>query len=194
MEPGRNRNLLHVALGEFKLATKVFTRKRQFLGRVLMAYEGGFLSFESGSVTAVMRAEGEWQGRASFAPEVLRALSAVPPNMSRVPIAYAEGHLLVGGLTISCDWWLPRQHLAQHIAKPCMLDLLAIGRTMPRAEIQGTDLGRRVQESVQEANRRIRTAARQLIELGVSENDIYAMVDARIAARTGEAGKSRASP
>ena len=183
MEPGRNRNLLHVALGEFKLATKVFTRKRQFLGRVLMAYEGGFLSFESGSVTAVMRAEGEWQGRASFAPEVLRALSAVPPNMSRVPIAYAEGHLLVGGLTISCGWWLPRQHLAQHIAKPCMLDLLAIGRTMPRAEIQGTDLGRRVRSAVVKADHCIKSAVAQLVDLNISEAEILTLVEARIKAR-----------
>ena len=52
-------NLLQVSLKEFKRGTKVFQRKRLRLGSVLLAYENGFLSIESGEVTTVMNAVGE---------------------------------------------------------------------------------------------------------------------------------------
>jgi len=61
-----SRNFLQVRQFEFKQATKVLQRKRLRLGPALLAYEGGFLSIESGEVTVVMHAEGEWHGRATF--------------------------------------------------------------------------------------------------------------------------------
>ena len=98
------KNMLHVPLAEFKSATKPFSAKRRKLGQVLLAYEGGFLSIESGELTVVMRAWGDWGGRAQFAPEILRALATVPPSQNPVTISYADGHLLLGGMTISCKW------------------------------------------------------------------------------------------
>ena len=77
-------NALQVSLKEFILATKVFQRKRLKLGPVLLAYESGFLSIESGETTAVMNATGEWHGRAMFSPEILRALAMVPPAQDPV--------------------------------------------------------------------------------------------------------------
>ena len=41
MEQSIVRNRLEISLKEFKLATKVFTRKRLQMGPVLLAYEGG---------------------------------------------------------------------------------------------------------------------------------------------------------
>ena len=73
MEPAHAHNLLYVTRYDFRQATKVFARKRLALGPVLMAFENGFLSFESGGVAGVMHAEGDWQGRATFSPEILRA-------------------------------------------------------------------------------------------------------------------------
>ncbi|MBI5922037.1 MAG: hypothetical protein HY847_10390 [Betaproteobacteria bacterium] len=148
-----------------------------------MAFENGFLSFESGSVTAVMRAEGEWQGRAMFSPEVLRALALVPPSIDPIPIAYADGHILIGSMTIPCDWWLPRHELAQEIENPGLVDLLAMGRTMPRAEIRGTELGKRIRSANEKAERRIKNAAAQLVDLDIGEAEIRALVEARIASR-----------
>jgi len=183
MEPGLTRNLLHVTLREFKSATCVFAKKRLVLGRVLMAFENGFLSFESGSVTAVMRAEGEWQGRATFSPEVLRALATVPPSCNPIPIAYADGHILIAGMTIPCDWWLPRKMLAQEIENPGLVDLLALGRTMERGEVRGTDLGKQIRSANEKAKRRIKNAAAQLADLEIAEDEIQALVEARIATR-----------
>lgn len=183
MEPGLNRNLLTVTLSEFKRATKVFTSKRLALGPVLMAFEGGFLSIESGDVTKVMRAEGEWHGRATFSPSVLRALATVPPSVDPIPIAYADGKILFGGLTIPCQWSLPSQLLAQQIENPGLIDMLAMSRTMSRADIRGTDLGKRIRSAVVKADRRIANAAKQLVDLDVTEAEIRALVEARIESR-----------
>ncbi len=183
MEPGLTRNLLHVTRAEFKRATKVFTRKRLVLGPVLMAFEGGFLSFESGDVTVVMHADGEWQGRAWFSPQVLRAVATVPPDADPIPIAYAEGFILIGGITIPCEWRLSREELAHQIENPCLLDLLALNRTLTRAEIRGTELGKRIRSATEKADRRIRNAVAQLAELEISEREIRGLVEARIALR-----------
>jgi hypothetical protein len=183
MEPGLTRNLLHVTLADFKRATKVFTRKRLKLGPVLMAFEGGFLSFESGDVKVVMRAKGDWQGRAVFSPQVLRALATVPPSDDPIPIAYAEQRILIGGMTIPCEWSLPRQELAQEIENPGLVDLLALDRTMTRAEISGTALGKRIRSAIETVDRRIKIAAAQLIDLDISEKEIRDLVELRVTSR-----------
>ncbi|MDP1609685.1 MAG: hypothetical protein Q8M11_01395 [Sulfuritalea sp.] len=184
MEPAHARNLLHVTRYDFKYATKVFASKRLALGPVLMAFESGFLSFESGAVMVVMRATGDWEGRAVFSPEILRALATVPPDVDPIPIAYADGHILIGSMTIPCQWALPRQELADEIANPGLVDLLALGRTFTRGEIRGTELGKRIRSASEKTERRIRNAAAQLIELEISEQQIRALVEARISSRT----------
>lgn len=183
MESHLNRNLLSVTRADFKHATQIFTRKRLALGPVLMAFEGGFLSFESGDVKVVMRADGEWQGRAVFSPQVLRALATVPPSVDPIPIAYAEERILIAGMTIPCQWDVPRQALVQEIVNPGLVDLLALGRSLTRAEIRGTELGKRIRSAIGKADRRVKNAAAQLIELDISEQEIRALVESRIAVR-----------
>ena len=76
-----------MSLTEFKTTTKIFTRRGVKLGKALLAYEGRFLSIESGDCTAVMHATGNWQGRATFSPTILQALVSVPPALDPIPIA-----------------------------------------------------------------------------------------------------------
>ena len=176
-------NLLQVSLAEFKRATKVFQRKRLKLGTVLLAYEGGFLSIESGEVTTVMNATGEWQGRAMFSPEILRALAQVPPLYDPVQISYEHGHLFVGSMKIICQWNMTSQAFIDDLANPSLIDLLALKETIPRSEIGGTSLGRQIRSTHEKAERRIKNAAKQLQDLEISEVDIRSLVEARIAAR-----------
>jgi len=177
------RNLLQVPLRDFKHAMKPFTAKRRKLGRVLLACEKGMLTIESGEASTIMRAEGEWHGRAYFSPEVLRAIALYPPATDPVVISYAEGHLMLATMTIPCDWINPARELAKAIVDPDMLDLLAMGRTMPRAELIGSELGKNIKNTQKRAKRRISNAAVQLFELGISEDDVFSLVESRIAAR-----------
>lgn len=70
--------------------------------------------------------------------------------------------------------------------KPGLVDLLAMGRTMPRAEIRGTELGKRIRSANEKAKRRIKNAVAQLVDLDIGEAEIRALVEARIVARLKE--------
>jgi len=180
-DQNRARSLLEVSLREFKQATKVFTPKRLKLGPALLAFDGAFLSIESGDVATVMRASGEWHGRATFSPEILRAIATVPPAQDPLPIAYADGHLLIGSMTVPCQWRLASQALIKDLENPSLMDLLALERTISRAEIKGTARGRRIVGAVQRAEWRIQKAAVHLADLEVTEAEIRSLVEAKIA-------------
>lgn len=182
-EQSRTRNVLELPLAEFRRATRLFARKRLVLGPALMSYEGGFLSIESGEVTAVMRAAGEWHGRATVSPNILRAVATVPPIQDPLTIAYADSHLLIGGMTAACKWSLVSQAVIHDLEHPALLDLLVLERTLPRAELRGSNFGRRIMVAVPRAELRIKKAMAQLAELGVTEADVRELVEAKIAAR-----------
>lgn len=181
-------NLLQVSLKEFKRGTKIFQRKRLRLGHVLLAYESGFLSIESGEVTTVLNAVGEWQGRAIFSPNILQALAMVPPLQDPVQISYDGEHLLIGSMKIICQWYTVSQTFIENLTAPSMIDLMALGQAMPRSEVRGTDLGKQVTSAYQKAERRIMNAAKQLQDLEITEAEIRSLVNARIASRL-QAGK-----
>lgn len=178
-----SRNFLSVPLAEFRNAIKVFAWRGTHLGQALLAFEGGFLSIESGEATAVMRAEGEWHGRASFSPEILRALAKVPPAQDPIPVSYADGHLLIGGMTIPCYWQRPSRDFLFNLENPSLLDLLALGRTLPRADIRGSELGKQIRNAQARAARRIRSAVVLLAPFDIPESAVRDLVEARIASR-----------
>lgn len=182
---GRNvlNNLLQVSLAEFKRGTKVFQRKRLRLGPVLLAYESGFLSIESGEVTTVLNAVGEWHGRAIFSPEVMRAIAMVPPLQDPVQISYDGTHLMIGNIKVNCQWYSVSQTFIEHLENPSIIDLLAMSISLPRHEIKGSELGKAICSAHEKAERRIANAAKQLQDLEITEAEIRSLVEARIAAR-----------
>ena len=182
------KNYIEVDAIEFKLATKVFSRKRLKLGRVLLAYEAGLLTIESGEVTAVMRAKGEWHGRATFSPQIMRALAIVPPVQNPIVITYAKEHLLLGGMKIICKWNSLSRAFIHDLQNPSILDLLAMDRSLPRIEIRRTPLGRKIQKAIQLFEQRIMSAAVQLEELEVTEAELRDLVELRIKRRLVNSG------
>lgn len=182
-EQSRANNSLQVSKAEFKMATKVFTPKQLKLGQAMLAFESGFLSIESGDTTAVMRATGEWHGRATFSPAALRALASVPPNVDPIIIAYAENHLLIGNMTIPCRWHMLSDALIKNLESPDLMDLLVLERTIPRAELKGSPLGRRIMAAVQRAEQRIQKAATQLADLDVTEDEIRSLIENKLVSR-----------
>ena len=184
------RNLLQVTLCDFKIAMKPFAAKRRRLGTVLLAFEGGFLSIESGEVTAVMHAEGSWHGRAQFSPEVLRAIATFPLSQDPITISYADGHVLIGTMTIPCQWESSSKQLIQVLTNPDLVDLLALGKSISRAEYLGSGLGKKIRSAQEKAERRIKSAATQLADLDITETEIRKLVESRVADRLGVGKKS----
>lgn len=174
------KNFLQLPLADFKDALKTFKGKFRDLGDVLLAYESGFLSIESGGVKAVMHAQGEWGGRAYFSSTVLKALVSYPPSNDPVVISYADGRLLVGGLTIKCEWSSSKKLDHPHPNDSDIIGLLALEHTAPRAQVNGPDLGKKIRNAKLKAERRIKKAAEYLQELGVSEYELRSIVGRKI--------------
>jgi hypothetical protein len=174
------KNFLTVVQPEFKDALSIFNRRGARLGPVLMVFEGGFLSFESGDRTAVMRAEGEWHGRATFRPEILRAIAAVPPSMNPIPIAYAENRLLIGGMTIKCQWKLAGDSFIKELVHPSLMDLIVMERVIHRSELGSSDRGKKIRAAVRLLDRRISKASECLIDFGVKESEIRELVESKV--------------
>jgi hypothetical protein len=182
------KNYIEVDTIEFKLATKVFSRKRLKLGRVLLAYENGILTIESGEVTAVMRAKGEWHGRATFSPQIMRALAVVPPTQSPIVITYVKDHLLIAGMKIICKWHSVSRAFIHNLENPGILDLLAMERSLPRIEIMRAPIGKEIRKAIKLSEQRIMRAAIQLEDLEVTEADIRDIVKLRINRRLVNSG------
>lgn len=177
------KNFLTVVQPEFKDALKLFTKGRAPKETVLLCYEGGFLSVESGDRTAVMRAEGEWHGKARFGPRILQALALVPPTMNPIPISYAENHLLIGGMSIRCDWVLQGQSMISKLENPSLLDLVVLERYIPRAELNATEQGKKITSAVLLLADRLNCASKALGSFGVSEDEIRELVNRKIGER-----------
>lgn len=176
-------NSLSVALDDFKLSTTPFAKRRAKLDKVLLAYEGDYLSIESGDIKVVMNAIGEWHGRASFSSEILRALATVPPNINPLVFKYEDGYLKIGLTKIPCTWEIVSVTFIENLEKPSILDLLALEKKMPRVEIGGTELGKEVKNARNRANKKIINAAAQLEELDISEADIRNLLEKKLSAR-----------
>ena len=177
-----NQNLLQVGRAEFKKACKVFTLKRLELKRAHLKFESGLLSINSGAHTAVMRAAGTWHGHASFSGNILRAIATAPPLGDPIVIGYADGHLLVGTMTVTCDWSLAEPLPPVDADALVLLDLLALAR-VPTNEPKGSDLPKRIRAAVRTSESRIRSAAAQLVELGVTEAEVRLLVEQSVQRR-----------
>lgn len=178
------RNQLAIALGEFKEAIKIFAKARPPLSEALLAFEGNYLSLEANDVVAVMRAQGVWSGRATFPGDVLRALARIPPAIDPVPVEYDGHRLLIGNLKIACHWQGSSDAFISSVLHPGPLDLLALERSLPRAELHGSDLGKEARNMKSLATRRINKAAELLEMFGISRADLQGLLEARIAQRT----------
>lgn len=177
------KNLLYVVQPEFADALKVFRKGGSKKDGVLLCYEGGFLSIESGEKTAVMRAEGEWHGRVTFRHQILQALAVVPPAMNPIPISYAENRLLIGGMNISCSWVLQGQSIIDRLENPSLLDLLVLEKFIPRSELGSTERGKRVVSAVRTLESRIISASKVLEDFGVTEDEIRDLTSRKISER-----------
>ena len=183
-----NQNLLQVGRVEFKKACKIFTPKRLSLTRALLTFDSDLLSIKSGAHTAVMRASGTWHGYASFSGNILRAIATMPPPGDPITIAYADGHLLVGSMTASCDWSVVKPLPPVDADALVLLDLLALARVSAE-EPKGSDLPKRIRAvDVRTCERRIQSAAAQMADLGVTETELRLLVEQSVQRRINAGG------
>lgn len=189
------KNELRVPLREFKRAMGRFReygrikpprksrRRQQSSPEALIAFNGGFLSFEAGELVAAVHAEGEWHGRGSISARMLGILALAPPGEDPVPIIYSDGRLQISTVSMRCAWEQDGAQLVRRVEDPGPLDLLAMDRTVSRAEVHGTDLGKRITAAKRRVGGAITRASKLLADLEITKSELLEMVEARIRAR-----------
>jgi hypothetical protein len=94
-------------------------------------------------------------------------------------------------MTIPSQWESPSKQLIQVLTNPDLVDLLALGKSISRAEYLGSGLGKKIRGAQEKAERRIKSAAAQLADLGITETEIRTLVESRVAERLGVGKKVR---
>lgn len=178
---------MQVDLSEFKEGLKPFRSKKPVTGKILLAFENGFLSLESNEIKTVMRATGQWEGRAQFSGEILRALAMVPPDKNPVTISYAQNRILIEGMTIACTWQSNRDDdidfMIDVAMNPSIIDYLAMDRVGKRVNVGKPGISQKIRSAKEKMERRVKNASTQLHDLGISEDEIRALIDTKIEAR-----------
>lgn len=176
------KNRLEVTRQDFATAFRPL-RRVDSRGDALLAFEGGFLSVEAGDRAAVVHAEGEWQGRARFSANILRALAEVPPSEDPVVFEFLDDRLRIGTMVIGCKWETVSARFIRDVTKPDYLDLIAMDRTLPRSEIRGTTLARQIRTAQATLAARIAKAAKLLEVADIEEGDLWNLVEQNIRLR-----------
>lgn len=175
-------NSLKTSLVEFKSAMTIFAKGKISDKFALLAFDGKYLSIEIGSKTAVMVAEGEWNGRATVSAQIVRALALNPPAADPVEITYQDKKLTLAGIQISCGWVLASKQTVRKLTNPTLLDLLAIERTVERYELGKTELGRKCSAALRQKEKSVEAALKHLSIFGVTEEEIRSLIDKNVSA------------
>ena len=176
-------NHLQVNLAEFMSAIMLLKKVKPSKAKALLAFDGRYLSVEVGSATAAMVANGEWHGRAIFASNLVQAMMKFPPVTDPIKISYQNNELLFAGVKIPCEWELVSKRYIDALENPSLLDLLAIERTVYRHELGVNKLGKKISSALKEKERRISNAVNQLVDLGITSDQIVGLVEESISAR-----------
>ena len=176
------KNVLEMDRSEFARAMRSF-HVRELAQTALLAFEGSILSIESGAQVVTMHADGEWHGRAWFSSNLVKALIKVPPTDDPIVIAYDGAKLRVGSITVGCDWELVSKAFVKDVTRPSLLDLLAMNHSLPRSEIHGTGLSKRIEHARFRLDESIKKAAKLLKEAEISEADLWDLAEKRIQGR-----------
>ena len=182
---GKESNELKVVLAEFKRAMKLFKSydRGKRAPEALIAHSNGMLSFEALGEAAVVRAEGEWHGRAEVSARILALLARVPPSENPLVIRYRDGKLQIGTVVVGCRWTDEGAEIVERLENPGLIDLLALDRTISRAEVHGTKVGKQISQAKHIAGSSVTRAGKLLEKLEITVEDLWMMVEQRIQAR-----------
>lgn len=185
------KNELSVDLKEFNHAMKIFkvgmerknAKKKQLTLPAMLSFNDGFLSIESDDKIIVVRATGEWNGKAQFSQSTIKALALVPPNVNPVIISYAEERISIATMTVSCDWESASKALIDKLTNPSMLDIFAMWRTQPAVELRAQGIDKQHKLAQEKMMKVTASASKKLEEFEITQQDLLNLIEAKVKAK-----------
>lgn len=187
-----DNNQLTVDIQDFKNAIKVFrpeigrknSRVKQESSKAMLSFNDGFLIIETNGTHAVMRALGEWHGKAQFSFNTVKALVLVPPNVNPVIVRYLDGRLTLANMTVTCEWANVSKGMLDAITAPNLVDVIAMWRTQPSDELVAKGINKKIVAIQAKLEKAATSAAKKLADFDVTQQDLLDLVEAKVKKRT----------
>lgn len=186
-----SKNELSVDLKEFNHAMKIFkvgmerknAKKKQLTIPAMLSFNDGFLSIESDDKIIVMRATGEWNGKAQFSQNTIKALALVPPNINPVIISYADERISIATMKVGCDWETLSKGMLDKLNNPNPIDIFAMWRTQPAVELRSKGIDKQHKQAQEKMMKITASASKKLEEFEITQQDLLNLIEAKVKAK-----------
>lgn len=181
------QNTVSVSRESFLQAMKPLRRfvKRKDPGEAIISMEAEELSISALGVSTGMPAFGRWLGEVKIPTRFVLMLSMAPPAGDPLILEVKDGRFRIAGLSVGCtlnDAWKSEIPLPLDPTPAQVLDLLF--RYGPE-RIEKAGLSKRVAKAEASAMRKVAAAADILAPLGVTVEDLKALVVRKLKERAG---------
>lgn len=185
------RNELSIDLKEFVHSLKVFkigmerknAKKKSVTLPAMLSFNDGFMSIECEDKIMVVRAKGEWHGKAQFSSTTIKALALVPPNINPVIVKYEDGKISIASMRVSCDWEQLSYTLLDRLNNPTCMDILAMWRTQPAVDLKTHGIDKEYKLAQEKMMKLTAVAAKKLEEFEVTQQELINLIEAKIKAK-----------
>jgi hypothetical protein len=173
-------------LAAFRLPRKVHSRDR-----AIIAYDGTFATFEAFDDFFAARATGCWPGNAHVSAMLLRALVQALPAGDPLIVRCDGERVSIGTLRVDCKWQQVSESLTKAPAARDWVASLALAYTLPRGRIVTDGLAKEVSDAERKLAALVARTAKFLAPLGVTADDVRALVERRLEERYAPARDGR---
>lgn len=138
------------------------------------------LTVSGGGAQFTVPASGRWPGEARIAGSILYALAKVPPRQDPLRIEVRADRLRIGTLTAPCTWQREGSATIELPLGMEMLDMIRLGLLHDEEALRTAGAWNAVDAARQRAETLLRSAARTLVPLQITEAELRAFASERL--------------
>jgi hypothetical protein len=149
--------------------------------QAVLSFDGACLHIELGGMAVAPAAIGQWSGQARVTGKFVLALAKVLPEGDPVKFSVDGDRLRVGTSVAKCAWKVGWNRTISLPEQPSHLQVLSLPVQHELFEIEASGYSGMLSESQAWREEKISDALKMLRDLGVTREDIEAVVDQAIA-------------
>ncbi len=159
---------------ELRRAWRVLGRRRPT--QAVVGFSDGQLWLRCGGARFEVGAQGHWPGEARVASAVLYAISRVPPPASSLTLSLKDDKLQIGSSVATCYWQAVGSAVIDLALDLDLVELLRLGEQHDDAALEQSGILPEVQAARIRMSRKIATASRALVALGIDDAKLHQWV------------------
>jgi hypothetical protein len=140
----------------------------------------GLLILQVGGSKVEIDGDGLLVGQARLSGKMVRGLRLVIPDEEEIIISQQQEYLTIGRSRFSCTWEEPESRMIRIPNNASLGHVLGIGQRYTKKEIEKSGLRTKFEAANREREQRINKALDSLAPLGVTHEDLVALVNEAI--------------